>query len=276
MRVEDKRLPKKLIEFGSWGELIDYAARVPTVTAKSEQHSRFVRDDDWYGTPDFPAALNLALNGWTDAETKARTLSSVLFNKVSSLVEHDYPVSDIEGVDIEMGAYTRGEPECWTRFEKVMEEGEGKIARIVFNGFFSAGINHDVIIARGAAVAALVDLLEYSGTRCEVIYHCPFNDPIHFRTLIKSADQPLDLSRLMFAVGHPSMFRRIMFSALEHNPERESLSLYGLPYELHESQRGDVYLGCAGFPDVQWKDTESAQAWIIAELKSQGVDVKAE
>jgi hypothetical protein len=124
--------------------------------------------------------------------------------------------------------------------------------------------------------------LEYAGNRCEVVHHCPFNSThadiqhsaIDFKTVIKTADQPLDLSRLMFAVGHPSMFRRIMFACLEQNPvEHAKVRNYGQSVPVHESYHGDIYLDSMGYGDPQWTSPASAQEWILAQLKAQGVHV---
>ena len=59
-----------------------------------------------------------------------------------------------------MAAFCKGEPEVWQRWERVTEQGQGnKIVKIVINGFYCAGIDHAAIIARGAVISALIELL---------------------------------------------------------------------------------------------------------------------
>ena len=41
----------------------------------------------------------MAQDGWTEAEDKARELSSAMFESVSSLVERDYSIMDVEGAE---------------------------------------------------------------------------------------------------------------------------------------------------------------------------------
>lgn len=263
----------KTLEFGSWGEMLDYVGKEPVNPKSLSSRSG---DKKFTGTDTFEEAMELALNGWEYATKQARALSSALFDKVSSMVERDHIVYDVEGLDIEMGAYTRNEPECWMQIHKEMEKSAGRIVRIVVNAGASAVVDKKTIIGRGAAVAALIELLDFAGTRCEVVTHSQFSKALAVRTLIKAADQPLDLARLMYAVGHPSMLRRLMFSALEHNPEQHEeagIYGYGFPANAAEEQKGDVYLESMYGSDAQWTDAELAKQWVIDELRAQGVEI---
>lgn len=264
---------KKIVDFSSWGELLEYAARTPKFNGGL--CSRKSSDNWWSGTPNFDAAVNVARNGWMDAEKKTAKLTAALFDKVSSLVKREYYSYDVTGLDFDMGLLMDGRPECWVKEETKTEDTQGRILRVVFNGFYSAGVDADVLIARGAAVSALIELLEFSGTRVEVVHHTPFRDIIQFRTVIKTADQPLDIGRLAFAVGHRSMFRRIMFSCLEQNPAERTADggRYGMPHQLDAEHQGDIYIDCAGYGDPQWENPEIAQQWIVAQLKKQGVEI---
>jgi hypothetical protein len=218
--------------------------------------------------------MRLAEYGWTDATARATELTSALIDKVTSLVERERTTYDVTGRDFDVSMYLSGEPEHWYDFETLITEGQStRIIRMVINGFVSCGVDTDVIIARGSAIAALIATLEVSGFRVEVTHHTPFKR-IGFRTIIKSADQPLDLDRLIFAVGHPSMFRRLMFSALEHNPqERASDRHYGHSdcANIGPENEGDLYIAYAGYDDPQWTNTESAARWVLDQAKAQGV-----
>jgi hypothetical protein len=261
-----------LIEFLTWGELLEYAQREPQVSAATSRE--YAIRDDWFGAS-WEGALKLAFEGWHEAEQKARAISEPLFDKISTLIQKDSIVYDVEGIGIDIGEYVKGEPECWQRIETHIVQGQGnRILRLVMNGFFSAGVKQDVIIARGATVAALVELLEYAGNRVEVVWHCPFNRGADFRAIVKAADQDLDMGRLMFAMAHPAMFRRIGFACLEQIPS-QWISSYGSPTELHESvHKADIYLPCMGYGDRQWTSPEFAQKYILDKIKEQGVSIK--
>ncbi len=263
----------KTVTFASWSEMLDYCRRTPAWDQCSSRKES-IEYEGWSGTASFDAAMRLAELGWPDATAKATALTAALVDKVSSLMEHERITYDVTGRDFDVSMMLTGEPEHWSDTETVIAEGPStRILRMVVNGFVSCGVSTDVIIARGAAIAALIATLELSGFRVEVIQHTPFKQ-IGFRTPIKSADQPLDLDRLIFAVGHPSMFRRLMFSALEHNPtERAKDKHYGNSdcARLGAEYEGDLYISYAGYRDPQWTNTETAAKWILDQAKLQGV-----
>lgn len=266
----------KTVTFTSWSDMLDYCRRTPPMPADAHQASR-AGTRSFTETESFDAAMRLAELGWPEATAKAAALTAALVDKVSSLMEHDRITYDVTGRDFDVSMMLTGEPEHWSDTETVITEGPStRILRIVVNGFVSAGVSTDVIIARGAAIAALIATLELSGFRVEVIHRTPFHcssTKLDVITPIKSADQPLDLDRLIFAVGHPSMFRRLMFSALEHNPaERTHLTTYGKSNcTIDQADQGDLYIGQTGYGDPQWTNTETAAKWVLDQAKSQGV-----
>ncbi len=269
----------KTVTFTSWSEMLDYARRTPPMPADGHQASRSVGSDreEWTGTYSFDGAMRLAELGWPEATAKATALTAALVDKVSSLMEHDRITYDVTGRDFDVSMMLTGEPEHWSDTETVVTDGPStRILKMVINGFVSCGVDNDVIIARGAAIAALIATLELSGFRVEVIHRTPFHcssAKLDFVTPIKSADQPLDLDRLIFAVGHPSMFRRLMFSSLEHNPaERKHLDSYGKSNcTIDQDDQGDLYIAQTGYGDPQWTNTETAAKWVLAQAKAQGV-----
>ncbi len=75
------------------------------------------------------------------------------------------------------------------------------------------------------------------------------------------------------------MLRRLVFSLWETIP-RSALRSYhvgrGKGYGSVEEipgDRGDLYLPAAHGRDSQWESIEQAQAWVLRELKHQGIEV---
>lgn len=269
----------KTVMFTSWSDMLDYVRRTPPTSnwdAKSrlatEQRERFTQ------TSSFDAAMRLAELGWPEATAKATALTSAMVDKVTSLVEHERITYDVTGRDFDVSMMLTGEPEHWSNTETVITTGTStRILKLVINTAVSSAVDTDVIIARGSAIAALVAVLELSGFRVEIEMTSPFADQnrkvlINFVIPVKSADQPLDLDRLIFAAAHPSMERRLMFSALEHNvDERNALRNYGWPTEVPKANQGDIYIGHSSSEDDQWTRTETAARWVLDQAKAQGV-----
>lgn len=270
--------------FQTWGEFLDFADKRKLVCgyepSRSQTHS-FTK------THSFRDALTLARNGWPEGEEKIRPLANALFTKVGSLVEREEMVHDVVGNALDIGAYLNNDPECWMHPETHLEEGfSPRILRLVFNAAVSAGVSTDVIQAKGAAIAALIQALELSAYRVEVwvIAWCCSRTPedrhsvVHEnRVLVKSADQNLDFGRLVFALAHPSMPRRLGFAVTETDPrsnEKWGLCM-GYPCETR-TERGDIYIGCSFLGEPHWTNAESVIAWILETLKAQGVAIREE
>lgn len=265
--------------FDTWSEWVDYCAsdRVRQSNFSREHGCSFTK------TYSFEEAVKLAHDGWADGATDIEKFSGPLFDRVSQLVERASVVYDVEGIGIDTARYLDGEPECWQKWETTVIEGFGsRVIRLAFNFATSSGISTEVITAKGAAVAALVQLLEYSGYSVEVsavegAETSGYRDEC--RVIVKQADQFLDMPRLAFALAHPAMLRRLWFSYVEMQPAYfrnavEQGSGYGLPVELKDKSTYDIYVPKTLWTEPQWKIPESATKWILDNLKAQGVTLR--
>lgn len=259
--------------FDSWGSFVDFATnRIRKTTFESSRTG----SPSWTGTADITEAVNLASNGWSEGSSKANKLSNALVDRIASMVEAPFIQYDVTGSDFDVAAYLTGEPEHWYTLESKLENRDGKVFKIVFNGSVSAGVDTNVITAKGAAVSALVQILEITGnkTEIELVYTAQgYGQPFETIIPLKAAGQPLDLDRVIFALAHPSNFRRLVFSCWEGCLEFESYGTgYGSP-SRDATDKGDIYFKSAMYGEPAWTNPDSATAWIIEELKKQGITV---
>jgi hypothetical protein len=266
------------VEFESWGQLIEFI-KTPTVNPVCSQ-SQSKGMHDWYGTHDFNEAVATMEHGWAEGLDKVKRLSDALVNTVSNLIEIPEIRYEVEGMDFDIASVLRNEPESWYRFENETRENENhKQLKIVYNVSTSSGISKDMMTARGAAVCALIELLEMAGYRLElwVNWTTQADDTFNANVLVKSYSQPLDMARVAFAMAHASMLRRIMFNVVEHYPKTHKAiggMMYGIPCEAEAAHKGDIYLGCMLYGDGPWLDRNETLAWVKDTLKAQGVHIK--
>jgi hypothetical protein len=275
-----------------WHAFLEFVRSAPIDTSRENRSQlttpavvKFTSMPNTQDSPDFPTTLRMAEDGFTKGADSARKLANPLFDKVSSLIERSMPVYDVEGITFDVARVLENEPESWMRFENTIIEGKGnRVIRILFNMSASGGVNTSVIAAKGAVVSALIELLEYSGVRCEVWaadYSVSGGYSIPLRILVKQADQNLDMGRIMYAIAHPSALRRLFFRFIETCPA-DMWSWFSVGYGMVKEFSGaeldgiDLYVSGSSSSDVQWQDTASAEKWIIASLKAQGVHLNTE
>jgi len=86
--------------------------------------------------------------------------------------------------------------------------------------------------------------------------------------VIKKVNQPLDMSELIFCLGHPSMLRRIMFSLAEKVGWADFAYSYGSPGEA--SKKGDLYIKEIYGEEV---NNDTAIDWVLEELDKLGIHI---
>lgn len=281
--------------FSTWNEFVDYAENAPSELSTKDRQSR---SDITYGfshVNSFDETLKLAKEGWPEGLAKSKELSSAMFNDVSQMIERTDVNHDIEGHAIDVARFVDGEPECWLKFENVIQEAESgnKLIRITFNCTVSAGVSTDTIIRKGATISALIELLEYAGHRVDLTlveavgeaYLMQDRPPAEFLvyTKLKTFDQNSDMANISYALAHPSVSRSLMFSVIE-TADAETrkkchvgpYGSYGRPVDIPKEEKGDIHIGSSKHGDPQWANEESAEKWIIEQLKIQGVHLKKE
>lgn len=277
--------PTTIIRFDSLGEFLDKICNSPiNSNKKSSTRVEVWEGDDieniWEGSRTFEEAVTIARIGWERKASELQRLSAPIVEKITSLVERSDINYDVEGTQVDIARFVDGEPECWQYWTQTYHESTGtKHLRIVFNCMISAGITNDVIIAKGAAIASLIEALEFAGHRVQLDVAIGYKNFEAYVT-VKKHDQPLDMPRIAFALASPAMARRFMFRLLETQPRDLANAVIGYGYggnhkeyywRVDNSDQGDLYFGHSFLGEPAWTNPESTTAWILAELKKQGV-----
>lgn len=274
------------LDFESWGDLID-RAEAPSTMADRDRSSRqqSTYRSEFTMTRDFAEALKLARDGWHEGTDRAAKRADLVCDKLGSRMMRDDFYFQTTGIMFDVDRVLQNEPECWLNYEQVNVDAPGRILRLVYNPSTSSAVSTDVLLHKGATVAALVSLLERANFRVQVdLAWCGEGDRgISFQMLctIKRPDQDADMSRLVFAFAHPAMLRRILFSVRETLPASDRVPLRTpgramKPTEAPVELQGDIYIGCSNSECVAWSSERSSQRWIEAKLKEQGITLAEE
>lgn len=281
-------LTRHVIRFDSFGEFVEQAKQPlhPSVTGQGfdngDRKSRWkaeMKESPWFGTETFEDAVTLWEWGWEDGAKLISSLTEGLIEVTGSLIERpNLYFRDDPGIAVDMVRFLEGEPECWYDFSSDMVEGPSRnIIRMVFNLSASANISTKVMMAKGAAVAAVVILMEMAGYGVQLdiadTYATTYS-AVELYVKVKDAGEMVDPLQLAYAIAQPATLRRFSFGVAESlDAERQQagniLGTYGNPVDCHD--QGDLYIGPSSFADLRWREPETAMRWVVRMLKAQGV-----
>lgn len=178
------------------------------------------RVNDWHGTRTYTEAVNLLHNGWAEG---AKLMTKSQSRELPDTDAFGFTAVHSEcGSEVDVGRYLAGEPECMVDWNIQRIKAPGRIASIALNATVSSGFTQEDFQARGVSALKLIDTLESSGIRCEVLLlQCSRIGEAMWcmKVCIKEPEQPLDLDRMAFMLMHVSIYRRFVFRLLEQLPE---------------------------------------------------------
>lgn len=234
-------------------------------------------EDSWAGTADYAECQSLATDGWPEGLQHVEQVRKKMNRIVASKIKAYHPKFADSGDEIDIGAYVEGDPEHWIEFQPVDTDGVGgKIVRVLVNVAVSHTIPKDVFIHRGAAVVGLLEALSNCGYSVELtLLSTTENDRTinQYEIPVKRPDEHLDGDRCSFMIIHPSILRRLVFSAKEQEETDDYTGGYGVPCKVVGATDTDfVFDGICGGDDMKpWKSVSSAADHILEMLSKRGL-----
>lgn len=212
--------PRAHFGFSSLGAMVDYLEALPADRRRSSGWDH--GDARWRGTSSMSEALRLAREGWPEGIENAGQIVEAL--DVAHAVQRRR-VYDVAGGAVNVGRMLAGDPLHMVR--RPLQPGR-KIVTLFVECSASAAIKADNIVARAAIIAALADIMEQQGYSCEIIVTEAVTDVgnrpgAQSAVVIKRAGEKLNLSDVVFALGHPSFLRRLCFGLIGSSTECRSL-----------------------------------------------------
>jgi hypothetical protein len=264
--VSDLALPP----LRSWHDFLD-AARAPETIHGSGRHG----GDDWCGGS-WDEALRLAVDGWSLALREADVSVGALRERaglgVSAITLE--PTWDVTGSEVDIGAYLAGVPECMVDAVPRRTSTRGRVVTFVVPATYLSTTPHVLVRNRGIALATLCAAIIGAGHSVEIWsgWSCMVGRDRHTAMArVISAGEPLDVGRLVFAVAHPLMCRRLWFAVWDAQPRplarRMNADNYGAPpYHCRPSDLPTEITDPYVFPylrpdDPQWTDLDTALDW---------------
>jgi hypothetical protein len=287
---DDDDTPRKQTEqiryYRSFSEALDLADNAPPSDASSSHATGSYYTREWSGTDAWPEALKLAREGWKEGAAKAMPMVNSITASVAArvvqetVITQDYPNS----LGFSVPALLSGTPDYWYAFNpQASDTRNSPQIKLSISLCQSGGVPAKVMEMKGAALAAIANALELSGKSVQIQadYTTSRNGGyISDVIIIKNYGEPLDLTQIIFAIGHAASLRRIGFSMWEQSPQAirsqvgvQSFGGYGMPTDCKEESRGSIHIPSSYLydGDVDWNNRGSVEKWISAKLESCGV-----
>lgn len=246
MKLE--RLSGRIIraEFDGNIDLADYASSAPA--------NNFIRnwdEDDFFGGT-FDDAIRQAKTGNPEFVNPLFEGISVLEAMIEE--EKTGEIRDVTGEYFDVADFLSGEPEVFRRDEIGLQK---PVVPVYANIGVNCGIDTKMIINRGSALVALCDELQSAGfiVDIHVVSSLEYNKVMH-HSVIKVANDPIDIDALAFFLANPLCFRRLILTALEIYTGMESCQdqCYG---SINEYDLPDLFdTGLSGFYFVSSNHSE--------------------
>ncbi|MGW3292750.1 DUF7192 family protein [Streptomyces xiamenensis] len=225
----------------SWQEFVDRARaplRVPASRARQEDTT--FADAGWEET------LRLARDGWAvqipDIEVGVAALRTRSGRMRTTVL---VPRWDVTGSEVDIGAYLAGEPECMIDAVPQRATTRGRVVSFLIPAAYSYRVPHHVIRNRGLALSALCSSIIMAGHSVEIWsgYGGLVEDSRAAAVArVISPAEPLDMGRLIFALAHPAMLRRLWRGVWETAPEEAARPVQdtGYTYSPFTSYHDDL------------------------------------
>jgi hypothetical protein len=264
-----------------------FAYAEKAVANGQEKASEKQKESDFNHFANWPACRAAALQGWPAGLEKVKALSEAFVSKVGSgMLKETFAPSET-GLFFDVGLVLAGEPEAWLQVVETDETAKGsQLVTIGLNCTVSAGVSPSIIRQRGAAVLALVQLLEQAGRSVCVKVGISLSDSLErspayslkASLVLKAFGEALDADKLAFWLVCEDAFRRCWFRIMEACPIWKQLRAeagkgYGKVQGDWLPEGTDIGLKGMTFGDETAWNKAGAEAWIQAQLQAQGVSL---
>lgn len=229
------KTPHTTMRFDSWDKFLDRAKQSnPSPYAISH---RVKRSSGYYLTKSFDEAMDLAQHGWTEKGMMVEALTEKIKDDLRpKMVQTFGSFFDTSGGQVDMDRFLMGEPENMIELIPVKVAKPGRVISILVNMFFSAGTHVDDVVKRGTAIVGLIECLELLQHSTELWVEMAGSNvsyPRDEQTMsilvkVKGAEDKPDMGRIMFAISHPDMLRRLLFGVAETIPDCETRRVFGV------------------------------------------------
>lgn len=261
--------------FDSFWELLDYAEHNPNPLSSDKD------DADFSMCASLADAISMARAGWSEVRPKVDDIFDSVAERIADRLDSRFQtLHNYSGFSVDMGRYLQGDPECMLDYVPEEQRAMGRVVKIVFNVACPYYIPAETILRRGVAIVALIDTLHKLGVGIELwadeSIEGRSGGKYSNRCKIHESSQMLDINSVMFAVAHPAMLRRVLFSMQEQSKlaDKQGAKIgggYGLPVNTHRNAGLDFDVVVDKLEEDKDFMTTDPVGWVLSTVSGLGL-----
>lgn len=226
-KIQDKDWDITIEQFGNFSELIE----TNDSRKRNFGEARTSTNDRWSGCS-YEKAVDLLLHGWDEQIKEINQKISKVSRQGTALKMKQF--NDVHGFVPIVPNAIKGIPQSMINMN--LQPKKAKVIYITTDLGVACYVSTNDVIEYVKKLASKIIQLEKNGFRVRLTFYKSFNNysankSYALKMLLKNEYQPLDLKRILFALGHPAMFRRICFDWYERLPGAQEFDGHG--YSMH-------------------------------------------
>lgn len=224
--------------------------------------SSAVDSSGWRGCDTWEDAMRFAVTGHPAARAAIESAAV----KVSSAPEPQWDTAPV-GVFACIPAHAAGVPADMFINTEDAPPTQSPVVRIAVNMSGNASIDAEEFVNRGAAIVTLIDRIQLSGRRVELIAikhgesSCR-RDRFIWSVTVKRPEEPIDMDRIGLAFATAIMLRRFFFRVMEFMVPREVVA-YGYSRHFDEECK-EFHMTIPIINEGQYSTPERANRKVLA------------
>lgn len=235
-----------ITEYSSLGEFMEEINSLPNNRFYADRHSsqRLEREGgDFYGTTSYKQATEMLIHGWDSAAEKMAAKVKMT-NSIQTVARSSKPAYGVVGSQASVPRYLQGIPTNMISRQTIYSKQ--KVVTITKSISYSCQWSTNAILAECIKALQIIQSMENGGqrVRLNVMFATTsrVNSKYHSicKVCVKQPDERLNISKMSFALAHPSMLRRFFLKWREVDPftEYDMGEAYGVPAALPIIKKG--------------------------------------
>lgn len=170
---------------------------------------------NWYATEDYARANYLMVHGWDSAAEKMATKVKMT-STTSGVVRSSKPAYGVVGSQASVPRYLQGIPT--NMISRQSTYSKQKVVTVTKGISYNCGWTAEQILAEAVKALQIIQSMENGGQRVRLnVLWAVSNGNYHTlcKVCVKQPDERLNISKMSYALAHPSMLRRHFFKWLE-------------------------------------------------------------